>query len=315
MSEFVRLGGGTGRVVRVELKMFERLTHNQAPWVQQSRGGKGKQRFGQCPECDGAMLLVNITNSAPQQTPHGRHRLTPVKGFAFNLERILGCELLDPSRLSQVVASQMELTAEAVARRSFLVEHFNLAVGILQEDIGLQISRPLAGKILAGYFAEHWYRWSTATLGNLPWLFMRTATAFNPFGQRFRAESDVTRSILTAVPEAMLGPYNRLMARPGHRLNLVFGLRDHEIRSQGSGSTLETINFFVARSAGPDGSAGELVFEQTITMRPKDFLERVAHKTPPSGYGLQLVETARAALESYLRENVHAVDPKETPDA
>ena len=37
--------------------------------------------------------------------------------------------------------------------------------------------------------------------------------------------------------------------------------------------------------------------------------ERLTHNP------LQLVETARAALESYLRANVHAVDPKETPDA
>ena len=37
--------------------------------------------------------------------------------------------------------------------------------------------------------------------------------------------------------------------------------------------------------------------------------ERLTHNP------LQLVETARAALDSYLRANVHAVDPKETPDA
>ena len=295
--------------------MFEHLTHNQAPWVQESRDGKGKQRFGQCPECDGAMLLVNIKNSAPQQTPHGRHRLTPVEGFAFNLERILGCELLDPSRASQVAASQMELTAEAVARRSFLVEHFNLAVGILQEDIGLQISSSLAQKALAGYFSEHWYRWNTATFGNLPWLFMRTATSFNPYGQRFRPDHDVTRSILRTVPEAMHGPYSRLTARPGHRLNLVFGLRDHEIKSKRLGELVETIDFYVARSAGADGNAGQLVFEKTIELRSEEFLERVAHKSRPSGYGLKLVETARSALISYLNDHTEAAEFKETPDA
>jgi len=37
--------------------------------------------------------------------------------------------------------------------------------------------------------------------------------------------------------------------------------------------------------------------------------ERLAHNP------LQLVETARSALESYLREHVHPIQPKETPDA
>jgi hypothetical protein len=37
MSAFVRLGGGTGRVGRVELKMFERLTHNPLQLVETAR--------------------------------------------------------------------------------------------------------------------------------------------------------------------------------------------------------------------------------------------------------------------------------------
>jgi len=37
MSEFVRLGGGTGRVGRVELKMFERLAHNPLQLVETAR--------------------------------------------------------------------------------------------------------------------------------------------------------------------------------------------------------------------------------------------------------------------------------------
>lgn len=147
--------------------MFERLTHNQVPWVQESRDGKGKQRFGQCPECDGAML----------------------------------------------------------------------------------------------------------------------------------------------------GPYSRLTARPGHRLNLVFGLRDHEIKSKPLGELVETIDFYVARSAGADGNAGQFVFEKTIELRSEEFLDRVAHKSRPSGYGLKLVETARSALISYLNDHPEAAEFKETPDA
>jgi len=95
----------------------------------------------------------------------------------------------------------------------------------------------------------------------------------------------------------------------------VFGLRDHEIKSKPLGELVETIDFYVARSAGADGNAGQLVFEKTIELRSEKYLERVARKSPPSGYGLKLVETARSALESYLRENVHPIQSKETPDA
>ena len=70
--------------------------------------------------------------------------------------------------------------------------------------------------------------------------------------------------------------------------------------------------------SGPSHLGVELQFEGTegraCTILASE-LERVAHKSRPSGYGLKLVETARAALESYLREHVHAIRPKETPDA
>ena len=57
MSAFVRLGGGTGRVGRVELKMFERLTHNPLQLVETARSALE------------SYLRENVDAVKPKETP------------------------------------------------------------------------------------------------------------------------------------------------------------------------------------------------------------------------------------------------------
>ena len=166
MSKLVRLGGKSTEPVAVELSMFERMTNKQSPW-QQKEGGKFK-RYGLCPECDNAMVLVNITNPTPHREAHGRHRLKAVDGFPYNLEKILDCDEFEPSKAKELADLNWELTQEAIDRRNYLVDHFNIAVGLLQEDIGIVISPQFAKQVLRTYFNEGWYRWKTASIASLP---------------------------------------------------------------------------------------------------------------------------------------------------
>lgn len=298
-----------GRKVRVGLAMFERMTNGQYPWVQNSQIPGKMRRYGLCPECSNPMLLVNIGNPNPAQKPHGRHQLKPVEGFEFALEKILGCGLFDPSGVTQLAHENDELDLDACERRAFLVDNFNLAIGILQEDIGIEISCNMATKILEIYFEEHWYRWKTASLGSLPWLFGRTAVAYNLYGQTMRPTSDVAHTILNAIPDAELGPYNRLAAKPGKRIALEFGLRNHVVRYAAKGRRAESVDFFVVGKGGGNDQQNELVFEKTIHLRSDEFLERVANKRPPTGYGAQLVQTAQKALARYLERHPEAKNP------
>ena len=78
----------------------------------------------------------------------------------------------------EMAEEHIALDQEACDRRSFLVANFNTAVDMLGEDTGIQLSGSLASKILDTYFEERWYRWPTASKGNLAWHFMRTAVAY-----------------------------------------------------------------------------------------------------------------------------------------
>ena len=330
--------------------MFERLTNNQYSCVQNS-GPKGKKsRYGLCPECDNPLLLININNPDAFPKPHGRHqlkafprdsesnersksrstegrgrefelsrtwkRLKAVEGFNFALEKILSCDPKDPTGVTDIGDEHLVFDVAACERRDFLVENFNLAVGILQEDTGIEVSLNLAKAALDTYFEEHWYRWRTATKGNLPWLFLRTAMTHNLYGKALRSGSNTARAILQNCPTASINAQDRLVSKPGTRLELEFGLRNHVVKRGSRKTALETIDLFVAPSAMGDVQLNT-VFEKTITLRPNEFLLRVKNKQPPKGLGEKLVQLASASLEDYLNRHPEARTPNAEgqPDA
>ena len=286
--------------------MFEQTTKNQHPWTQRDdKTGKGRQ-FGLCPECNNPMQLIGIDVPATSPTPHGRHCPDPVPGFSTDLKTMFDCSLFEPVRHLALPVENVRLTSEAIVRREFLATHFNLALGILQEDIGISISRNLADKILETWFADQWYRWKDATLGNLPWLFARTTIAYDLYGQQLRPRSDTCKAILSRVPEAYLGHHNSLLARPGKRFALNFGVRNHEVQTDSAGARTETIIFNVMRPTLNIDKPDEVIFEKTITLRPEKFLARVRAFDEPEGYGLTLVQMAHCALQRYLEHNPEA---------
>ena len=308
----MRLGAAHTDPVRVYLKMFEQMTKDQHPWTQRDNKTGKVRRFGFCPECNNPMQLISIDVPQPGSTPHGRHCPDPVPGFSTDLQTMLGCSLYEPSKRSELAAENMRLTPEAIVRREFLATHFNLALGILQEDIGISISRNLADKILETWFEDRWYRWKDANLGNLPWLFARTTIAYNLYGQQLRPGSDTCKAILSKVPEACLGHHNSILARPGKRFSLNFGVRNHEVTTDSTGARTETIIFNVLRPVLNIDTQPEVIFEKTITLRPEEFMARVRACGEPEGYGLTLVQMAQAALNRYLERHPEARTMTET---
>ncbi|MFP3384983.1 hypothetical protein [Tritonibacter sp. SIMBA_163] len=309
MSEFVRLGDTTTAPVQVDLNMFERLTRGKHPWAQYDSSKKKVQRFGLCPECNNAMVLVNIHNPEPQVTPHGRHRLKRVDGFEYCLEEILGCPLLDSRLKSDLEADITALTPEAVELREFLVENFNLAAGMFAETTGISPSKTMLRKMLRLFFEDRWYRWPTVTKGNLPWTFARLTCNFNLYKQKIRPESAVWTAVQKHVPHAALGEYGRLEARGSHRVYLEFGLGQHKVRSTQDGRIRETISLHVLNT-DPVAKVDEPVFETTLDLNTEEFLRRVAHKLHPAGYGAELVEEARMVLADYLHNHPEARSPE-----
>lgn len=303
MSAYVKLGDTSAHPVPVDLNMFEKITYGQAPWTRRDEATGKIRRYGLCPECHNPMQLINIDNANPAQIPHGRHRLRPVHGFDHCIEEILNCSLFDTAKKDQLLSEARELTPEAIERREFLVRHFNLVLGILQEDLGFSIGAGLADKILETYFEDTWYRWPQATIGNLPWLLARTTKAYSLYGQKLRPGTKLCNAVLSNVPEAALGPWNKLIAKPGMRFYLEFGVRNHRIRYRGERFPAESIEFYVVRPAPSPETRPDVIFEQTIDIRSDVFLRRCANAIQPEGYGLSLIRIARTAHERYLHRH------------
>lgn len=276
--------------------MFEKTTGSVPPWVEVNSHGSVARRYGLCPECDGAMLLVNIARSDPKQLPHGRHLLRPVSGFDYNLKRILQCNLFNPAGVSGAETMNFPLTEDACRLRDALVHNFNLAVGLLQEDIAIGLGRPTLQKMVTAFLWEHWYCWPTVSQANVPWLFARTGQAFNLYGQALRPNAPVTRAVLRAEPNARLGRYNRLESQPGKRFHLYFGMRNHIRHADGK----EDVDFYVQRKSSESAQTSELVFEKTIPLRLSAFAERSIEVPTPSGRAAELNATAQRVLSEYL---------------
>lgn len=308
MSEFVRLGDTTTTVVKVGLDVFEEKTRGQYPWAQYDDTKKKLQRYGLCPECNNAMLLVNIDNPEPQITPHGRHRLKHVDGFEHCLEDILACSLLDSRLKSDIEADISTLTPDAVELREFLVENFNLVAGMFAESTGIAPSRKTLLRMLRLFFEHRWYRWPTVTKGNLPWTFARLTCNFNLYRQRVRSNSDVWTAIRRKFPYAINWRDDLLESRDSRRIHLEFGVGQHKVRTTRNGPIRETISLHVL-STDPGTSGEPPVFEATLTLDTAEFLRRVDDKNPPEGYGAELVRAARTVLDDYLNSHPEARHP------
>ena len=283
--------------------MFEQVTGNRLPWMQRDPKTGRVRRFGLCPDCGNAMQLIGITRVEAKTTPHGRHRLRPVPGFAYSLERILNCDRFDPSRRAVLRREQTEITAEAIELRDFLVKHFNIAVGILQEDLGFELSRNLLDTILETWLEDRWWCRRDAHKGNLPWLFARITVAHDLYGQRMRPQARTCRAILSRVPQARLGKYHRLLNAPGQRLELQFTLLAHTMTRR-KGQLRESIDFQVMRPGR--GLTADVIFKSTIPLRSGTFLARVERSDAPGKYGRDLLDLAQAVQGRYLARHPEA---------
>lgn len=304
----MRLGDATSPERLVRLDVFEAATENRYPWSQYDPNQQKVLRYGHCPECHGAMQLINIENPNPQKVPHGRHRLKHVEGFDYCLERILGCSKLKRSKKQELETENTILTQDAIQRRSFLVENFNLVAVMFAEETGISLYRKQFKKILQIYLENGWYRWTTATCGNLPWLFGRVTFNFSLYGQTLAKGSPLRAAVLSQIPSAGIGPREQLLRTGTEYFTVEFGLREHVVRQDAAGNTRETITLHVHRK-GVRSLPDAKIYEEVLEIKPDVFLRRVARKTEPNRSGAALLEMARDTLADYLARHPEAREP------
>ncbi len=204
-----------------------------------------------------------------------------------------------------MLEEQTTITAEAIHLRDFLIGNFNIAVGVLQEDLGFELRLKQLDRMLETWLEDRWYCWRDAHEGNLPWLFARITMAQDLFGQRMRPNSPTCKAILSRAPEARLGKYRRLLNAPGQRLELEFTVLNHSV-DHVKGGPRESIDLWIMRPGSGTGRTPNVVFEKRIDLRPETFLSRVAQKDPSEKYGRRLLDLAQAALDRYLARNPDA---------
>ena len=151
-----------------------------------------KQNFTVCPACDDPIQILGIYKKLENtDKPYGKHynhsiaiaahnetmyRLRPYDGHYYNVTR--------DSRKEEV--TEYERTVYHSAR-----ENFDLAMYILEQDIGIYIAENIARQMLQEYVASeaHMYYW--ATLYNIPWMFLYFMTAHSYYGLITRRDSEL----------------------------------------------------------------------------------------------------------------------------
>ena len=288
--------------VRVSYEAVENMTGLEFPWVQQSDDASKATYYGLCPDCNNAMRLVNPFQTL-DLTPHGRHVVEHVPGFAHDLETILDCPRFKGGASFGGLndGETAVITANGRQVRNTIAENADFAIGILTEDIGISPSRKLTRTLFRTFFDNLLYLRPNTTPGNVPWLLFGALRTYPLYRQVVRRDSDTAKAILRNIRTARLGAGSRLEARPGHWIDIRFSLRRHRI--SGEEPPRETVELVVA-SHGKNENVTNLL-EKTLHLRPPEFLKRIEARPAPTQRGQSYIDIARSELRRHIAERPH----------
>ena len=299
MSLDVKLTLGNDPPVRVSFEAIERMTGLKHPWVQQTNDGSQATYYGLCPECENAMRLVNPFETL-KITPHGRHVVEHVPGFAYDLDRIKDCSRFKGATRSGLLNDGEDaiITPNGRQVRTVVTENADILLGVLVEDIGFSPSRNLVRTLFRTFFGTLLYLRPDITSGNAPWLLFGTLRTYPLYGQIMRRNSDITKAILRKVRGARIGRWSRLKAQPGQWIDIRFSLQQH--RMSGADPPCETILLVVSMHQKEDQVS--TLLEKTVDINPEKFLRRIHDREPPTDKGRVYIDIARAELDRHISE-------------
>lgn len=201
----------------VKLDTFEDLTQNRSPWFQLDMKSGKVRRFGVCPHCDNPVqlkALVPRDQGIRGTRAHGAHVNRRVEGFAvFDGHKIGNCPAVRKGRPYDSDERQ-PVTLTSLKIRSQMIENFDRVMFVLKQDTGVNFSNRIAGRMLQFWLAGECWRYTGASLKNLPWMLALFAPSLPLKGQYLRPQSDLGKAM-----KGQVGEDGRVIVSCGYALS------------------------------------------------------------------------------------------------
>ena len=247
----------------VDRQVFERETGKQLPWY---RKEDGKERaYAICEACESPVQLIGLFEPlAHSERPYGKHMHRPVKGLGrFDPSVFEWCPYVRRSNAGGK-AGKRPLEGVSLKILALVLAHFDRVLRILEQETGMRFSHTFAQKLLESWLDGEGYRYTNATLRNVPWMVGYRARGLNPFGQQITDNDGLREAILKAIPEASIDETGRIGKKGEAFYPLSCAFQHHKV-SWEDGAMHESMIFEV-RSA-----AKQPIYEQRIEIRPEAF--------------------------------------------
>ena len=238
---------------------------------------------------------------------YGRHNVRGVDGFHNSLEEVLNCAAFTGRDKDEIINGKQTILAHNVEIVHHLETYFQLAAGILTEDIGIEFDASLTHEVLRSYLAGRFYCWPQASLANLPWLMARTLNSYTVIGRVLRdpkeKSGETAKALLNHVPALRLNAASRVQYKTHNGPDIRFGLKLHKrfaphphATSAHAFSGEETIIFFLTME-GED----QPFHEKTIQLRTHALEQRIAQFKDRPFTLLASTQQARRTIDAYRR--------------
>ena len=247
----------------IERRVFERETGKQLPWY---RKEDGKERsYAICEACEAPVQLIGLFEPlAHSDRPYGKHMHRPVAGLGrFDPSVFDWCPHIRRSA-THGTARKRPLEGISLKILALVLEHFDRVLRILEHETGMRFSDAFALKLLESWLDGEGYRYTNATLRNVPWMVGYRARGLNPFGQRIVANDALRQALLDAIPEAEIDEDGRIGKRGSAFYPLSCAFQHHKVAST-DGDLRESMVFEV-RSA-----AKQPIYTRHIDIDPDTF--------------------------------------------
>lgn len=267
----------------VDTDTVESVLKRRNTWYKRNTSGDLRY-YAVCPKCENPIQLVNIPRTRGSVGPsHGRHEKRRVSGFDFfDGDMLRTCPFVatntNPKKTDRRPLSE---TSRKIIR--IAVENFDHVVPVLQEDMGFNLSKNVAGSMLDAWFSAQGYNYNGANLENVPWMIAYFAVSTDLYGQ-FLTDRLLIEAIKTKVSAAKVYADGKFVRKSGRSwLDLRFSTLRHKISKIREHDVEERLMLIVedfTNAASPIDAVR--IYRKQIVIDPSKFASRILNSREKS---------------------------------
>lgn len=236
---------GLNSVYDLTEKNYSMVTKQKYPYVEIGENGE-KRRYAVCPACDNPIQIIRksepgsvlkaegefiYTGVREPYSLYGKHIKKDMPMARYNERSYRFCPYASKSIQVKKTMKKEGMTAYEQDIYKAVMEYFDLAVYVIQQDTGIHVSKKIAENILRRYIKQEGYMYYWATLYNIPWMMLYYADPIPCYGLCVKRNTELWKYLHwrkdVAMTASRISGYD-LVGNNKKFLNLYVTLQDHK---------------------------------------------------------------------------------------